>query len=128
VRKALCKSSISYINQHRNWELFRDYYIEVLAEFQRQHKFVRTKLTRLKRKIFLIDASLISLCLSVFDWAQYRSQKGAVKLHLMLYYDGCLPVFSDLTSGKVHEVTVARELDYPKGSVLVFVRAYIDYI
>jgi plasmid maintenance system killer protein len=103
----------------RSWTLFRDYYMEVLAQFQKQHTFTRNKLTRLKHKIFVIDASLVSLCLSLFDWAQYRSRKGTVKLDLMLDYDGCLPVFADLTSEKVQEVTVAKEQKSSKGSILV---------
>lgn len=45
----------------------------------------------------------------------------------MLDYDGLLPVFCDLTDAKTHEVTVAREQVYPKGSVLVFDRGYTDF-
>ena len=121
------KSSISYINKHRSWQLFRDYYNVLLEHFQKQHTFIRSKLTRLRRKIFILDATIIPLCLSIFNWARFRSLKGAIKLHLMLDYDGCLPVFADLTSGQVHEINVARKTEYPKGSVLVFDMAYIDY-
>jgi hypothetical protein len=35
-----------------------------------------------------LDTTLIQLCASVFDWAQYRRTKGAVKLHLLLDHDG----------------------------------------
>ena len=45
----------------------------------------------------------------------------------MLDYDGCLPIFADLTSGKVHEINIARQTQYPKGSVLVFDMGYIDF-
>jgi len=127
LSRAPSKSSVSYINKYRNWQLFRDYYMILLENFQGQHPFIRNKLSRLRRKIFLLDATIIPLCLSVFDWAKFRSRKGVIKLHLMLDYDGCLPVFADLTSGKIHEVNIARQIEYPKGSVLVFDRAFIDY-
>ena len=127
LKKAPSKSSVSYINKNRTWELFRDFYFEVLTQIQARHSFQREKLQRLKRKIFIIDSSLVSLSLGLFDWAHYRSKKGAVKLHLMLDYDGCLPVFADLTSGKTHDVTIAKAQEYPKGSILVFDRAYINY-
>lgn len=127
ITKVPSKSSISYINQHRNWELFRDYYYSVLAQFQQQYTFGRKGLPRLKRKVFLVDASVIPLCLSLFDWAQFRKKKGAIKLHAVLDYDGCLPVFAAITDGKTHEVNVARELNFPKGSVVVFDRGYSDY-
>jgi hypothetical protein len=127
ITKVPSKSSISYINQHRNWELFRDYYYSVLDHFQQQYAFGRKGLPRLKRKVFLVDASVIPLCLSLFDWAQFRKKKGAIKLHAVLDYDGCLPVFAAITEGKTHEVNVARELNFPKGSVVVFDRGYSDY-
>lgn len=127
MHKVPSKSSLSYINRHRDWQLFRDYYFQLLDHFQNLQTFKRERLLRLRKKIFIIDASLIPLCLSIFDWATYRRRKGAVKLHLVLDYDGCLPVFADLTSGKVHEVNVAKGIDFPKGSVIVFDRGYIDY-
>lgn len=121
------KSSVSYINKHRNWELFRDYYFEVLEHLQIKGMPGRSALRNIKRKVFLMDASVIPLCLSLFDWAAYRKRKGGLKLHTILDYDGLLPVFCQVTDAKTHEVTVARQHTYPKGSVLVFDRGYYDF-
>lgn len=87
----------------------------------------RNSLRNIKRKIFLMDASIIPLCLNLFDWAAYREPTGGIKLHTILDYDGLLPVFCHVTDAKTHEVTVAREQTYPKGSVLVFDRGYYDF-
>ena len=78
-------------------------------------------------KVYLLDATLIELPLSLFSWAQYRSGKGAVKLHIGLSADGYLPEFVDMTTGKVHELNSARELRLPRGSCVVFDRGYTDY-
>jgi hypothetical protein len=67
------------------------------------------------------------LCASVFDWAQFRRTKGAVKLHLMLDHDGLLPCYGVITDGKQHEVTVTRQWSFPPGAILVFDRGYNDY-
>ncbi len=53
------KSAIYYINKHRNWQLFRDYYNDLLAHFQEQNTFIRSRLSRLRRKIFIPDAIVI---------------------------------------------------------------------
>jgi hypothetical protein len=37
-----------------------------------------------KNPLRIIDASVISLCLATYDWAAYRTAKGAVGLHLNL--------------------------------------------
>ena len=74
-----------------------------------------------------MEASVIPLCLSLYDWALFRSKKGGIKFHAVLNYDGLLPVFCDLTDAKTHEVTVAREQVYLKGSILVFDRGSTDF-
>jgi IS4 transposase len=70
---------------------------------------------------------VIDLCLSLYDWAQFRRTKGAIKLHLLLDHDGYLPSFACVTEGKVHEIRVARQLRFPAGTIVVFDRGYTDY-
>jgi hypothetical protein len=74
-----------------------------------------------------MDASVIPLCLSLFDWAKFRTRKGAVKLHAVLDYDTGLPSYAVLSDGKTHDVTIAKETIFPTGSVLIVDRAYVDY-
>ena len=69
IEKAPSKSSISYQNKHRNWELFRAYYYQLLESLGQQVGFKQVKF-RIKSKIFLLDSTTISLCLSLFDWAK----------------------------------------------------------
>ena len=78
-------------------------------------------------KVYLLDATLIELPLSLFSWVQYRSGNGAVKLHIGLSADGYLPEFVDMSAGRVHELKSARELRLPRGSWVVFDRGYTDY-
>lgn len=127
IKRAPCKSSLSYMNAHRPWQLYKDYYFELLGHFQRTQAFGRKGLPNIRRKVFLLDASLVSVCLNIFEWAHFQRVKGAVKLHLLLDYDGCLPSFAHVTNGKTHEVNVARGLSFPKGSIVVFDRGYADF-
>ena len=68
--------------------------------------------------------SCVVLCLAGLG---FRQAKGAVKLHLLLDHEGYLPVFALTTEGAVHEVTIARNLSFPKGSILTVDRGYTDY-
>lgn len=77
--------------------------------------------------MYLLDASVISLSLSLYDWAKFRTAKGAVKMHMLLDYDGCLPTFVDLTNGKVHEIQIARKMNFQQNSILVFDMGYYDF-
>jgi hypothetical protein len=121
------KSNLSYMNAHREHKLFRDLFMRLLDDLWQKQTHLGSELLLLKRKVLLMDATVIPLCLSVFDWARFRSAKGAVKLHTILDYDGCMPSFVHVTDGKTHESTVAKTLSFPKGCVLVVDRGYVDY-
>ena len=126
-QKAPSKSTVSYVNEHRTYKIFQEFYYILANHFRQQARFPKPALYHIKRKVYLLDASVISLSLSLYDWAKFRTRKGAVKLHLLLDYEGCLPAFADLTHGKVHEIKVARRMQLPSDSILVFDMGYYDF-
>ena len=124
IEDAPSRSTLSYANKKRPWQLYQKIFYQLLAKCQ---AIAPGKKFRFKNKLFSLDASLIELCVSLFDWATYRQTKGAVKLHLLLDHDGYLPVFAHITEGSVHEINIARGLSFPKGSIVVADRGYTDY-
>jgi hypothetical protein len=126
-RKAPSKSAISYVNEKRDFRVFQEFYYALVNHLRLQYKFTKPGLQQLKRKVYLLDASIISLSLSLYDWAKFRTRKGAIKLHLLLDYEGCLPAFANLTHGNVHEIKVAKEMNLPSNSILVFDMGYYDF-
>jgi hypothetical protein len=118
------RSTLSYANARRPWQLFESLFYDQLALAQ---SLAPKKKLRFKNKLLSLDATVIDLCLSMFNWATFRQTKGAVKLHLLLDHDGYLPVYAHLSEGNVHELRVAKSLHFPKGSVVVMDRAYVDY-
>ena len=78
-------------------------------------------------RVYSLDATVIDLCLKVFDWAKFRKRKGAIKLHLILDHGGHIPSFCVMTPGREHEIEVARGQRYEPDSILTFDRAYVDY-
>lgn len=124
------RSTLAYANEHRPWQLYETVFYQLLEKCQgvaasqagkKKRKF------RFKNRLLSLDASVISLCASVFDWAQYRRTKGAVKLHLLLDHEGHLPCYAVVTEGKQHEVRVARQLHFAPGTILAIDRGYTDY-
>ena len=126
VQSAPSKSSVSYQNKNRSWELFRDFYYLLLQRLGQQAGFKQTKF-KIKSKIFLLDSTTISLCLSVFDWAKYKTAKGAVKMHTLLDYDGNLPAYVNITDGKTADNKGAYDIPLIKQSVIVADRFYNDF-
>jgi len=126
INRAPSKSTIGYQNKNRNWEIFRDYYYVLLQSLGQHPSFKQTKF-RIKSKIFLLDATTISLCLSLFDWAKYKTAKGAVKMHTLLDFDGNLPSYVNITDGKTADNKGAYDIPLLRGSVIVADRFYNDF-
>jgi hypothetical protein len=129
--QAPARATLAYANQHRPWQLYRTVFDQLLAKCQSlaasQPGTRKKKKFRFKNPLMSLDASVIDLCATMFDWAKFRLTKGAVKLHLLLDHDGYLPSFAVITEGKRHEVRVARQMRFTPGTILVFDRGYTDY-
>lgn len=118
------RSTLAYANEHRSHELFKKIFQAMLSKCQRvapKHPF------RFKNPLYTIDATVIALCLSLYDWAQFRTAKGAIKLHVKLNHAGYLPTFMVMTPGKVHETQVASSIPLEKGDVAVYDMGYTDF-
>jgi hypothetical protein len=126
IQTAPSKSTLSYQNARRDWTLFRDYYYALLSHLGQQAEFRQVKF-RIKSKIFLLDSTIIGLTLSLYDWAKYKTSKGAVKLHTLLDYDGNLPAYVNITDGKTADNKGAYDIPLTKGCVIVADRFYNDF-
>lgn len=123
------RSTLAYANQHRPWQVYQTVFHQLREKCQTlaARRPAPKRKFHFKNKLMSLDATVIDLCASVFDWAQFRRTKGAVKLHLLLDQQGHLPAFAVVTEGKKHEIQVAREIDFTPGTTLVIDRGYTDY-
>ena len=77
--------------------------------------------------VYALDSSTIDLCLSLFDWAPFRSTKAAVKVHTLLDLRGAIPSFIHISDGKLHDVNVLDILPVEAGAFYVMDRGYVDF-
>jgi hypothetical protein len=125
VPEAPKRSTLAYANAHRPWKLYESVFQSL---YQRCHQEAgKVRRFRWRNPRIILDATMIDLCASLYDWAKYKRTKGAVKLHLLLDHQGFLPRFVVITEGKVQEIEVARQLHFAPGTILVMDRAYVDY-
>jgi hypothetical protein len=122
----VARSTLSDANNTRDWRIFEGLFYEMLnrcAASAPAHAF------KFKNPLFSMDATVIELCLSVFEWAKFRKTKGALKIHCLLDHQGCIPAFAVVTDGKCHDVKAAKEAFLPlmPDSILAVDRGYIDF-
>jgi hypothetical protein len=120
------RSSLAYANQHRPWQLYQTVFEQLLLRCQQVGHSEKRRF-RFRNPVLSIDSTVIPLALSVFDWASWQREKGAAKLHLVLDHQGLLPRFAVITEGKGSDLTTARKMKFPAGTILVFDRGYQDY-
>ena len=122
--KRTTKATLARVNAEQPASLYQTLFNRLLHRCQLvapKHKF------SFKGKLYLLDATVVNLCLAAFPWAEFRQKKGAIKLHVGLDAGGYLPVFMDMTKGKEHEINWARNLRFPKGSFVCTDRGFTDY-
>lgn len=126
--ETVARSTIARANESRPWQIYESLFYKVLERCG--DMISGTASFSFKNDLYALDASTIDLCLSLFPWAKFRKEKGAIKLHALFNIRSQIPELIMVTEGKVADITAAREIDlkkYPKGSIFVFDRGYNDY-
>ncbi len=126
LRQAPTRSTLAYANTHRPWQLYQSVFEDLLKRCQALAATKKRRF-RFKHPLRSLDTSIIELCVKVFDWARFQRTKGAVKLHLQLDHQGCLPCWALVTDGDTNDVRIAQKLNFAPGTIVALDRGYLDY-
>jgi len=126
IRGKISRSTLAKANENRSWRIYADFAL-ILINIARQLYIDDDFGLELKNTVYALDSTTIDLCLSLFPWARFRKNKGAIKLHTLLDLRGNIPSFISITDGKVHDVNILDELVPESGSFYIMDRAYIDF-
>lgn len=127
--KSAAKSTIADANSRRDYQIFEKLFYALLKRCQ--GFFPTTNQFKFKNPLYSLDCSDIDLCLKLFNWARYKQEKGAVRLHTLLDNRTQIPEFLVITDGKTKDVSMAErtwsEWNLPKESILVFDKGYLKF-
>ena len=126
IRGKISRNTLAHANQTRDWRIYADF-AQVLIRKARQLYANDSFGIELEQTAYALDATTIDLCLSLFPWATFRKNKGAVRLHTLLDLKGNIPTIAFITTGKVHEVNILDKLPIEAGAIYVMDRGYLDY-
>lgn len=124
------KSTMSDGNLNRNWKVFEHIYFDLI----KYYKDVFSKQPGYKeiveiegKAVKLVDATIMSVCLNLFDWAKYRTAKGGIKIHASLDEKTLLPDIINITEAKLSDRRGVDEFRYAKDTIIVDDRGYFDF-
>jgi hypothetical protein len=125
-RSAVKRSTLADANESRNWLIWSDL-AAVLIRRARKLYSGDSLGVELDNTVYALDSSTVDLCLSLFEWAPFRSTKAAIKLHTLLDLRGAIPAFIHISDGKLHDVNVLDMLAFEAGAFYVMDRGYVDF-
>jgi hypothetical protein len=125
-RGQVSRSTLADANRVHDWRIYADF-AQVLIGRARELYAGEPLSVDLKQTVYALDSTTIDLCLSLFPWAKFRRQKGAVKLHTLLDLRGNIPYFIHISHGKMHDVNVLDLLPIEPGAFYVMDRGYVDF-
>lgn len=130
LKQSPAKSTMSDGNKNRSYLVFEGLYYKLINYFGNTLKANHQSniIEEIQNKnIKLIDSTSIALCLSMFDWAKFRTAKGAVKIHTVWDDDLGLPDLINITEGAIHDSKGLVSNVFKKGTIIVEDRAYFDF-
>jgi hypothetical protein len=125
-RSLVRKSTLADANELRDWRIYADF-AQTLIQIARPLYSDSDLGLDLQGTLYALDSTTIDLCLDLFPWASFRRAKGAVKLHTMIDVQSAIPVFIDITHGKIHDVAALDHIAPEPGSYVVMDRGYMDF-
>jgi hypothetical protein len=130
LRQSPARSTMSDGNAKRDWRVFESIYYKLLGHYKPvliKHGKVRDLEEIKGRVVKIIDSTSISVCLSLFDWAKFRTAKGAIKIHTCLDGTMMIPDLVNITEGAVHDSKGHPQTVFAANTIIVEDRAYLDF-
>jgi putative transposase len=106
-------STVSYTNHHRPWQVMMQVFVRLYQQCRvvsPAHPF------RFRARLFLLDATEMDTCATLFKWARISLTQSGVKMHVGLDHNGVIPNFVAISPMRESELTQAKTLTFPAGT------------
>ena len=126
MTQAPARSTMADALSNRDWKIYFEFAQRLIVRARALYACDLLDVD-LSQTVYALDSTTIDLCLSVFEWAPFRSTKAAIKLHTLLDLRGNIPTFIHISDGKMHDVNVLDLLLPEPGAYYVMDRGYLDF-
>ncbi len=89
--KNVTRSNLANANEKRDYRIYEDFAYELIRLAKNTITGDKDFRPLVKGNIYAFDSTTIELCLSVFWWASFRKNKGAVNLHTLYDVKTAIP-------------------------------------
>ncbi len=117
------RNILSRCNSHRDWHVFEEFayhMIDMAQSCRVDREFC------INGQFYAFDSSTIDLCMSIYDWARFRSTKSGIKLHTQLDIVTQIPTMVYITEAATHDVNALDVIEYEPLAGYILDRGYWD--
>lgn len=126
-RSSLVRTTLAYANEHRDWRIYRDFAVLLIAEARELYVHDRVPTLEINEAMYVIDSTTIELCLPLFPWACIPHEQAAMKLHIGIELHGNIPAFFSFSDGKMADVLFLDQIHFERGAYYMFDRGYLYF-
>jgi len=127
-KEKVARNTLASANKKRDWRIYRDLAMTLITKARPMEPLTREMVELdLGATVYLLDSTIIDLCLSLFKWARFDAQHSSVKLNMQLDLNGSIPAFFTITEGRVNDVNFLDEIILERGAYYVMDKGYLDY-
>ncbi len=121
-RTPINRTQLSKVNQLRDYRIFEEFAYHMVKLAQKKCIDIEFELYG---KYYAFDSTTIDLCMSLFEWARFRSTKSGIKVHTQIDIV-THPVSFNITEAAIHDVNAMDWINYEPFACYIFDRGYWD--
>jgi hypothetical protein len=126
LRGKVSRSTLADANERRSWRIYEDL-AHVLIRRARELYIGESFGVQLDQVAYVLDATTIDLCRTLFPWARFKRRKSGIKLHTQMDLRGSIPCVICITDAKRHDLVLLDELVPEPGAIYIMDRGYMDF-
>jgi hypothetical protein len=123
---APARSTLADANERRDWRIYADFAQGLIARARKLYAGESFGVD-LDQTAYVLDATIVDLCLSLFPWAKFHHGKGAIKLHTLLDLRGNIPCVLWVTHARIVDPAMLDRLVPEPGAIYILDRGYVDF-
>ena len=126
IKNIPARSTLADALNNRDWRIYHELAMRLINRARKLYANEENNID-LDATIYALDSTTIDLCLSLFDWAPFRTTKATVKMHTLLDLRGNIPAFIHISDGKMADVKILDVLPIEANAFYVMDRGYVDF-
>ena len=126
-RSNIFLSTLAKANEKRDFRIYRDFAQILIEKTRSLYLHDENFPFDIPNTVYILDSTVIELCLSIFKWAAFQNKVAGVKIHILLDTRGSIPTIIHITKRSVADIKILDRIPIEQNAYYVMDRGYTDF-